>query len=165
MKKFLLSLWAVLAIALTGAAQNYTAGVITNGVSLLSADPTLLTSMTLIDTSGTNHIVILYDNDSATLTNRITAAYNSRTVYSTNIVTTFTNFTGVVQSYTNAALAYVDVTVPAATNEARRVYQLYVPANGTATITPLNPLGFTYGLQVKSVGAGLYNLNSKTLPN
>ena len=77
---------------------------------------------------------------------------------------TFTNFTGVVQSYTNTVLTTTNVTVAAATVQARRVFTFTLPANGTVTFTPNSPQGTTFGLQLKAVGAGVYNADIQPLP-
>ena len=73
------------------------------------------------------------------------------------------SFTGVLQSYTNTVLATVNTTIPAATNQARRVFTFTLPASGTVTFTPTSPQGTTFGLQLKAVGAGVYNADIQQL--
>jgi uncharacterized protein YndB with AHSA1/START domain len=75
----------------------------------------------------------------------------------------FTNFTGVVQSYTNTVLATINTTIPPATNQARRVFTFRLPASGTITFTPTYPAGTTFGLQISATGAGVYNANIQPL--
>jgi hypothetical protein len=84
--------------------------------------------------------------------------------YTTNVVMSFTNFTGVAQSYTNTVLKTDNITVAAATNQARRVFTFTLPANGTVTFTPTYPAGTTFGLQLKAVGNGVYNADIQPLP-
>lgn len=162
--KLLRYLAASLFLALTAFGQNNTSAVFAAGVSSISTTPVSIQSIQVYDTSGTNNLIILYDNDSASSTNRVYAAYTGVTQYTTNVVTTFTNFTGVVQTTTNTLLATVNVTVAAATNQARRVWTATVPANSFTTLTPTTPIGTTYGLQIKANGAGYYNLTSAALP-
>jgi hypothetical protein len=75
----------------------------------------------------------------------------------------FTNFTGVVQSYTNTVLATVNTTIAASTNQARRVFTFRLPSNGTVTFTPTYAAGTTFGLQLNAVGAGAYNADIQPL--
>jgi len=139
-------------------------GTFTSSIAVLSTSGVSISNFQVTDTSGSANTVILYDNDSASSTNRIYAAYTGVTQYTTNVVMSFTNFTGVVQSYTNTVLATVNTTVAASTNQARRVFTFTVPANGTVTFTPTSPQGTTYGLQLKAVGNGVYNANIQALP-
>ena len=156
----------ILLLALTAAAfgQITSSGTVASGVNLISSTPVQINSIQLFDTSGAANTITLYDNDSASSTNRVRQAYTITTQYSTNVVMSFTNFTGVVQSYTNTVLATVNTTVAAATNQARRVFTFTLPANGTVTFTPTYPQGTTYGLQLKATGAGVYNANIQPLP-
>jgi hypothetical protein len=156
--------FVLLLVALTSSLFAQTSGTLTAGVNLLSSDPTIVRSIQFFDTSGTNNTITLYDNDSASSTNRVRAAYTTTTQYTTNVVMSFTNFTGVVQSYTNAVLARVNSTVAASTNEARRVFRIVVPANGTVSVAPTSPYGTTYGAQVLANGTAIYNGDFGPLP-
>jgi len=138
-------------------------GTFTSAILSISTNGVSLRNFQVVDTSAAANTVILYDNDSTTSTNRTYAAYTAVTQYTTNVVMSFTNFTGVVQSYTNTVLATVNTTVPAATNQARRVFTFTLPANGTVTFTPNSPQGTTFGLQLKAVGAGVYNADIQQL--
>ncbi len=138
-------------------------GTFTSAIAVLSTNGVSLRNFQVVDTSAAANTVILYDNDSTTSTNRVYASYTAVTQYTTNVVMSFTNFTGVVQSYTNTVLATVNTTVPAATNQARRVFTFTLPASGTVTFTPTSPQGTTFGLQLKAVGAGVYNADIQQL--
>jgi hypothetical protein len=163
MKRFSAFIAALFAFAIMAIGQSVS-GSLTSGINLISTSGVRIKGLELFDTSGAANTVILYDNDSSSTTNRVRAAYQAVTQYSTNVVMTFTNFAGVVQSSTNNVLATVTSTVAATTNEARRVYQVVVPANSTVTIAPSTPLGTTYGFQIRSTGAALYNASYNTLP-
>lgn len=139
-------------------------GTFTSSIAVLSTSGVSINNFQVFDTSGSANTVILYDNDSASSTNRVYAAYTGVVQYTTNIVTTFTNFTGVSQSYTNTVLKTDNITVAASTNQARRVFTFSVPANGNVTFTPTYPAGTTFGLQLKATGAGAYNADFKPLP-
>jgi hypothetical protein len=116
-----------------------------------------VSNFSITDTSGAANTVVLYDNDSASSTNRIYQAYTGVVQYTTNVVMSFTNFTGVAQSYTNTVLKTDNVTVGISTNQARRVFTFRVPASGTVTFTPNYAAGVTFGLQLSATGAGAYN--------
>lgn len=162
MNKFLALFFGLFAIV--GSLFGQTSGTLAAGVNLISSSGTAIAEFQVFDTSGANNIITVYDNDSASSTNRVRAAYTTTTQYTTNVVMTFTNFTGVVQSYTNTVLARVNSTVAASTNEARRVFRISVPANGTVTVAPATPYGTTFGVQALATGAAAYNLTSVPLP-
>ena len=145
-------------------AAEVVSGTFTSAISVLNSTGVSIRNFAVSDTSGSANTVILYDNDSASSTNRTYAAYTGVTQYTTNVVMSFTNFTGVVQSYTNTVLATVNTTVAGATIQARRVFTFTVPANGTVTFTPTSPQGTTFGLQLKATGNGVYNADIQPLP-
>jgi hypothetical protein len=139
-------------------------GTFTSAISVLNSTGVSIRNFQVVDTSGSANTVILYDNDSASSTNRIYLAYTGVVQYTTNVVMSFTNFTGVAQSYTNTVLKTDNITVAQATNQARRVFTFTLPANGTMTFTPTSPQGTTFGLQLKAVGNGVYNADIQPLP-
>lgn len=133
------------------------------GITVVRSTGQSVASISLTDTSGAANTVVVYDNDSASSTNRTYAAYTATTQYTTNVVMSFTNFTGVVQSYTNTVLATVNTTIPSSTIQARRVFTFRLPANGTVTFTPTSPQGTTFGLQLSATAAGGYNADIQPL--
>jgi len=145
-------------------AAEVVSGTFTSAILSLSTNGVSIRNFQVVDTSGSANTVILYDNDSTTSTNRVYLAYTGVTQTTAPVVMTFTNFTGVVQSYTNTVLTTTNVTIAAATNQARRVFTFTLPANGTVTFTPNSPQGTTFGLQLKAVGAGVYNADIQPLP-
>jgi hypothetical protein len=145
-------------------AAEVVSGTFSSGITVVRSTGQSVANFSLTDTSGAANTVVLYDNDSASSTNRVYAAYTGTVQYTTNVVMSFTNFTGVAQSYTNTVLKVDNITVPAATNQARRVFTFRVPANGTVTFTPTSPAGVTYGLQLSATGAGGYNADIQPLP-
>ena len=139
-------------------------GSFASGITVVSTNGVSIANIQLSDTSGAANTVVVYDNDSSTSTNRVYAAYTSTVQYTTNVVMSFTNFTGVAQSYTNTVLKVDNTTVAAATNQARRVFTFRLPANGTVTFTPTYSQGTTFGLQLSATGAGGYNIDRQPLP-
>jgi hypothetical protein len=138
-------------------AAEVVSGTFGAGITAVRTTGQSIASIQLTDTSGVANTVVLYDNDSASSTNRVFAAYTGVVQYTTNVVMSFTNFTGVAQSYTNTVLKTDNITVAAATNQARRVFTFRLPASGTVTFTPTSPAGTTFGLQLSATGAGAYN--------
>jgi hypothetical protein len=139
-------------------------GTFSSGITVVSTTGVSINNIQLTDTSGAANTVVVYDNDSASSTNRVFAGYTGAVQYTTNVVMSFTNFTGVAQSYTNTVLKVDNITVAAATNQARRVFTFRLPANGTVTFTPTYPAGTTFGLQLSATGAGGYNIDRQPLP-
>ena len=138
-------------------AAEVVSGTFGAGITVVASTGQSVRNFSLTDTSGAANTVVLYDNDSASSTNRTYAAYTGVVQYTTNIVMSFTNFTGVAQSYTNTVLKTDNITVAAATNQARRVFTFRVPASGTVTFTPNYAAGVTFGLQLSATGTGAYN--------
>jgi hypothetical protein len=163
MKQFLKYFVSFMAMAALVFAE-VVSGTFTSSIAVLNTTGVSIRNFQVSDTSGSANTVILYDNDSASSTNRVYAAYTGVVQYTTNVVMSFTNFTGVAQSYTNTVLKTSNITVGPATNEARRVFTFTLPANGTVTFTPTYPAGTTFGLQLKAVGNGVYNADIQPLP-
>jgi hypothetical protein len=138
-------------------AAEVVSGTFGAGITAVRTTGQSIASIQLTDTSGAANTVVVYDNDSASSTNRVYASYTATTQSTAPVVMTFTNFTGVVQSYTNIVLTTTNVTVGISTNQARRVFTFRVPASGTVTFTPTYPAGVTFGLQLSATGAGAYN--------
>jgi hypothetical protein len=163
MKQFLKYFVSFMAMAALVFAE-VVSGTFSSGITVVSTTGVSINNIQLTDTSGAANTVVVYDNDSASSTNRVFAAYTGAVQYTTNVVMSFTNFTGVAQSYTNTVLKVDNITVAAATNQARRVFTFRLPANGTVTFTPTYSAGTTFGLQLSATGAGGYNIDRQPLP-
>lgn len=165
MKRYL-NFILLLLFPLAASAQVWSSGTLSAGVTRISDTPVTFNYIQLSDTSGAVNVVTLYDNDSASVTNRvIPAVTNARLTYTTNIVTSFTNRAGVVQTATNSVLFTTTQTIAATTNEARRLYRITLPANGSAVFEPEGlGLGTSFGLNVLSTGAGTYNVRLLNIP-
>jgi len=155
---------AALALSTACLAQSvYKTGSVTSSVASLLTTSVGIKSLQLTDTSAAANLVTIYDNSTAS-TNRVTAAYTAVLAYSTNVVESFTNMAGVVQSSTNTVWHTENATVAAATNEARIVYRVTVPASGTLLWTPSNAQNTTFGVTIKAAGAADYVLQYVALP-
>lgn len=155
--KFLLPLFALLAMAFSVLGQTSASGNLTATNNIISTLSGQIVRLQLTDTSGAANTFVVYDSDVATTTNRIKPAYFARTFYSTNEVISVTNALGRVESITNTVRASVTATVAASTNEMRRVYTVTVPANSTTVLEPAGVLSYTFGYTIKALGTGSYN--------
>jgi len=153
-----------LSIGFSVSAQTLVGGPLTNGVNSVVASQIAVTQLQLTDTSGTNNQVIIYDNSSSSTTNIVLPSYVSRALSRATNSTVFTNFAGVTQTNNFPYMSSVLTTNAASTNEARRVYTVTVPANGSVTIIPDTALTVGLGLQVKTSGTMTYNLTYLPLP-
>lgn len=156
MKKFF-TLFAALFMSVAAFAQNMVSGNLSAGLNVLSSDPGQLVYLQLTDTSGSANTFIVYDSDSASVTNRTKPAYYKRTFYTTNEVVTYTNPLGRSESVTNTVRASVVSLVASASSEMKRVYTVTVPANSTVIFEPVDPAGYTFGYTIKALGTGSYN--------
>ena len=156
MKKFF-TLFAALFLSVAAFAQNMVSGNLSAGLNVLSSDPGQLVYLQLTDTSGSANTFIVYDSDSASVTNRTKPAYYKRTFYTTNEVVTYTNPLGRSESVTNTVRASVVSLVASASSEMKRIYTVTVPANSTVIFEPVDPAGYTFGYTIKALGTGSYN--------
>lgn len=156
MKKFF-TLFVALFLSVTAFAQNIVSGNLAAGLNVLSSDPGQLVYLQLTDTSGTANTFIVYDSDSASVTNRTKPAFYKRTFYTTNEVVTYTNTLGRAETVTNTVRASVLSLVNSATVEMKRIYTVTVPANSTVVFEPVDPAGYTFGYTIRALGTGSYN--------
>ncbi len=105
------------------------------GITAVRTTGQSIASIQLTDTSAAANTVVVYDNDSASSTNRVFAAYTGVVQYTTNVVMSFTNFTGVAQSYTNTVLKTDNITVAAATIGLSGVKNVVFPTNNNTNTT------------------------------
>lgn len=156
MKKFLTIVGSFL-VTCALLAQSTSSGALSAGLNVIASVPGNLLSLQLSDTSGAANNVIVYDSSSASTTNRVRPAYTLLTPYTTNIVSSFTNGVGRVETQTNTVRAIATTTVAQSTNEMTRLFTITLPANGSVLFDPTTPTLFSYGFTIKTVGAGSYN--------
>lgn len=150
MKKLLLITSLLIGISLQGATLSKTITGANAGTNLLTTGFHLV-SVAFTDTSGTNNPIKLFDAPTSTLT-VVRSGFTNTITYSTNIVITTTNFNGVVQLSTNAAVYTIPNNVTAVTNSYNTLTFLTIPASGSVTLTPLGGLYATYGLTATNLG-------------
>lgn len=132
MKKYL-SLIAGLLLTVNIQAADKTQALDPGANSILTA-PAYITLVSVAAGNVGTVTVNLYDLATAA-TNLITGEYTTRTSYTTNWVSSFTNTLGNVQSVTNSGYWTTSTTVAAATNEARKVLTFLVSPNTTVEKT------------------------------
>jgi hypothetical protein len=153
MKKYFI-IAALLATTVAQAAQvttTITAGACSNLLSSFSgsAKVTDILITTPASTATTLKIV-----DSPTATNSyVSPAYTGVTSYSTNVITTYTNFFGVVNNITNIQLVDITNTVSAVTNSYPIRFQAYVGTNTSQLYSGVDYM-FLNGLWATNVTSG-----------
>ena len=131
MKKYFLI--AALLAATTAQAAQLTTVITANATSNLLAAATFRGSARvtdiLISTPAATASALKFI-DSPTVTNTyVSPAYTGITTYATNVITTYTNFFGVVNSVTNVQLVDVSTSVSASTNNYPIRFQANVGTN------------------------------------
>lgn len=160
MKKFLVSLFAVVSILTASAAtsvisnQSATNAVIVN-------DSIVLDGITLYSTNATPTIVYIFDGDISV----VTAAWTNYTSYATNQVYEYITSLGTTNTSTNSYLYVSAVAHAAATNTAVPLATIVVPANSiTTTFAPPIPLTFASKLTLSNNLTGLSGVVSYRNP-
>lgn len=145
MKKYIALLMAAIVLTLQlNAAQVVTSitGASTNSVL---QQPVTITQVVVANPTAATLTLSIFDAPTNSLT-WTRGAYTGIQTYSTNYVTTFTNFSGVVQTETNAAVFTAPLVVGAATNNYRLLTTITVAAGTSFTFTPISPYTTSFGL-------------------
>lgn len=105
--------------------------------------------------AATNAITItMYDAPTNVLT-YVVGAYTNNVISQQNVVTTFTNYTGIVESQTNLTLVSTLTPVGQSTNSYRTVIVQTVPASSTVTFTPPSGLPVGFGLAAATTATNI----------
>lgn len=154
MKNYLIAL--SLAVGLAANAAVSTTVVVqpntyTNLLSLTGGSA--IVTFASVAANSTNASVLFVDAPTNTLfyTN---AAYTNITSYATNLITSWTNYYGVVNYATNITLLDVSNPVAAGTNLYNRPLSAAALAGTTTTLNPLNTQ-FEYGIWVTNNSSGI----------
>lgn len=137
-KLFVASLVAVALCGWTFQSQAATASSVSTVAStnsIITSNAVQISQVVVANAGAGTMLVNLYDAPDTNLT-YVRAAYTNTLSYTTNMVTTFTNFSGVVQSNTNLVLFTYSSVAPQATNTYRLLTTISVPASSTYTWTP-----------------------------
>ena len=146
-KKLLTSLFALLT-AFAVSAATYTTNLTGHGTNLIIITNGIqINSITFANSSGATLSAAVYDSKYTSLkwTN---TPYTNLTSYTTNYVTTFTNFSGVIQTNTNSVLWTYSNAVAAATNDFRALTTVAVSNAVTYVWTPSTLMVAGFGLVV-----------------
>ena len=139
MKKLLLSL--VLLCGLKASAATIVVNATTNGFYLISTNRASVYSIQLTGANGGT--VRLFDSDTVADpyygTNYVNAAYTTRILYATNLVTSYVGSNGYTNWYTNAGI-YSLVTTNAANTNVLPVVAAFSVAAGQQTILDTDAL-------------------------
>jgi hypothetical protein len=165
MKKFTTLMFGallVLSAQLTSWAALQVASIPAATTNSLQTVPIQLQSVAIAN-GTTNTLTIAFIDAPSTILTNTTSAYTNWVSYTTNIVLTFTNINGVVESRTNTALFSSPNPVSALTNNYRMLNLTVVPASSTVTWQPSGGAYCSYGLLVTNSAAATVTLNYTTL--
>ncbi len=133
--------------AATSAASITAAGVTNMVTGALSASSFILTSPANAATR-----VVLYDAPTVVLTN-VVPSYITSGAYATNYITSYTNYFGVQNNFTNVALVHYSITNAASTNTYPILLTINAGTNETVVIADVT-YNFTRGLSVSNAALG-----------
>jgi hypothetical protein len=154
MKKLFIS--ALLGVSVITASANSVTTVLNPGVftNLLSGfNQSVLVKQVVISANSTNAAAQLIDSPTNTLT-YVNAAYTNTISYATNYVSSWTNYYGVTQSYTNLQLVDVSNPVAASTNSYPVRMGVACLAGSTATYGNVNYY-FNRGIWATNTSTGI----------
>lgn len=153
MKKLFVYLVALVTLASSINAATSSTSISAAGTNNILAGPVRIYQLMFANGSGSAITVRLLDAPSTNQT-YTAGAYSliSRTG-PTNVVTTFTNFFGVVQTATNYVITTTTNSVSASTNSYPVIGTWVIPANSTVYYTPESMLRINNGLLVTNQAA------------
>jgi len=156
MKKIIASLFSLIAAVSLSSAASISIAVApstaTNVMGSLFGGYAKVTSVTFNCTSSSNATVVVYDSTTNVFT-YTNAAYTNITSYATNLVTTWTNYFGVVNSATNVNLVDVTNSVAGTTNNYPQRFSVSALVGTTTTINPTSYI-FENGIWATNTSAG-----------
>ena len=161
MKKFIISLFGIFA-ALSLFGQTVIVRTVTaNAVSNYLSGRYLVDNMTFIN-GATNTATLKFYDWATAATNVVRAAYDSKTSYTTNYSTVYTNSAGIVATNTFSGLYIADVSNPAVTNEQTRLATYQAPGSATSDLPA--PLQVARGLVLLSDQTGTIEITYHAAP-
>lgn len=146
MKKFFKSLILGLSlVALNLQAADVSVNVANAVATNLLTGQIQLEEIEVINNGGSTVTVRIYDAPSTNVT-WTNSQYSVPTSYTTNLVTVFTNYNGILTTNTNTVLYTVNTTVSAAPVNYRLLKSFTIAAGASSTWTPVNGVYLSYGL-------------------
>lgn len=156
MKKIIASLFSLIAaVSLSSAASvaiTIAPNTATNVMGSLFGGYAKITSVAFTCTSSSNAVINVYDSPTALFT-YTNAPYTNITSYATNLVTSWTNYFGVVNSATNVNLVDVTNSVAGTTNNYSQRFSVAALVGTTTTINPTSYV-FENGIWATNTSAG-----------
>ena len=144
---------ALILISCVSYAANTISRVIPASSAVNFVSGSLNASQFILSSSTTNvGYVTLFDAPTGVLTN-ITPANITSGVYATNYITSYTNFFGIQNNFTNISLVTYSITNAATTNYYPSILSVNAGTNATTVVPDVNYF-FSRGLTVTNVGAG-----------
>ena len=161
--KYIVAVFALATISLNAATltQGVTSGITATN-SLIGTNAVWVSSVAFANPTAVTATYSLYDAPASTLT-YTRGAYTNWISFTTNYVTTITNFSGVVQSETNAAVYTVANPVSSATGNYRLLVTVAVPAGETYTYQPNGGVIASFGVAVVTSTNGTFTLNYSSI--
>lgn len=105
--------------------------------------------------AATNAVTLTFVDSPTNTTTYVVGAYTNNVLTLGNVITTFTNILGVVQSSTNNTLTSTLTVQAATTNSYRTVLVQLVPASATVTYTPPSGLQTGFGLSASTTATNV----------
>jgi len=162
MKKILFSL--LLGVGLVANAATLSTNLSAVSTNSLIASGVLITEITVANSGAAGVTLGFFDNNLAS-TVWTNSAYTNRLSYITNLVTSFTNFSGVIQTNTNSVIYTIDQAYAAATNNRTKFLTLTVSNGQTYVYTPTDVLVAGLGLTItNTMTNGTLTVKYSTLP-
>ena len=151
-KYFILGLMALLSV-MPVRAVTQTWVIPSGAVSNLFSSSVVVKQFYLTGTNATLPLTVYAFDVSSTVLTNVVSAYSNMVSYATNLPTSYVNFFGLTNTYTNLVLVDITNSVAAATNTAP--VSMVVVANGV-TQTRIDNVSFNFskGLTITNAGTG-----------
>lgn len=153
--KNLFKIIAVLALAMSlfvtkAHAAQYSLNVASASTlyTLAFTNQNYLITEVLVANAGTGPVNVSLFDAEATNTTYVRGTYTNTTIYTTNIVTTFTNYNGWIQTNTNSGTYSFSQSFGAATNNRVKLLTLAVGATNSVDFKPVAGISGGFGLVI-----------------
>jgi hypothetical protein len=150
--KTIFSLIAAVLFAVNIHAATVATSVIQAGTSNVVTGSLKATQFVLVSGTTSAARVDIYDSPTAVLTNTL-PAYITLGSYVTNYITSYTNYFGVQNNFTNVALVQYSITNAATTNVYPLILTLTAGTNQTVVVDGVDYF-FSRGLTITNTGVG-----------
>lgn len=142
----------LVATSLCASATSFSTNIVATGVFQFTIGSAKVTQLVISAPANNTTAIAAIDTSTNSLTN-IVSAYSNTASYQTNLITTWTNYYGVVDSFTNVAQVSYSNFVAAVTNFYPTRIAVNVGTNQTVKFDQVNYY-FNSGVLVTNTGAG-----------